>query len=202
MTRVAYALAAAARAGGARPRRAPAGAVPLDYLYIEANEGGSSGGHVALAVGDGVFHFQHEPGGVLALRRDARAAFRVRYTLLENWPVHVVRPRADAAAVDGVRAAFARRLLIEDAERRHQDGLDADVALFALAARAPAARPGRCAAPAISSPTGSAPVPAPAAPPRRRSWRCASGWAPRRSRAARRRCARRWTGCCCRRPRC
>src|SRR5215510_613974 len=42
---------------------APAAAGELgrraDYLYIEANEGGSSGGHVALGLGDEVFHFEH-----------------------------------------------------------------------------------------------------------------------------------------------
>ena len=51
----------------------PAPGATLDYLYIEANEGGSSGGHVALGIGDDVYHFQHDTGGVLALRRDPRS---------------------------------------------------------------------------------------------------------------------------------
>ncbi|HSP98083.1 MAG TPA: hypothetical protein VL049_12710 [Candidatus Dormibacteraeota bacterium] len=117
---------------------APAHGAFLDYLYIEANEGGSSGGHVALGVGDEVYHFQQESGGVLALRRDPRTVFRVRYTLLQNRPVHLVRLAADDATAERVRAAVAERLLIEDGERQRQAGLDADVALFALAAQTPA----------------------------------------------------------------
>ena len=117
---------------------APARAATLDYLHVEANEGGSSGGHVALAVGDDVFHFQHESSGLLALRRDQRPGFRVRYTLLENRPVHVTHLASDDATVGRLREAFARRLMVEDEERRRQAGLDADVALFDLAAHAPA----------------------------------------------------------------
>lgn len=116
----------------------PARGAWLDYLYVEANEGGSSGGHVALGVGDDVYHFQQEDGGVLALRRDPRAVFRVRYALIQNRPVHRIRLAADDATAERVRAAFADRLLVEEGERRRQAGLDADVALFALAARAPA----------------------------------------------------------------
>ncbi len=115
----------------------PAGAATLDYLYIEANEGGSSGGHVALGIGDDVYHFQHDAGGVLALRRDPRGVFRVRYTLLQNRPVHLTRLATDDATAERVRLAFAERLLIEDGERQRQAGLDADVALFGCAAQSP-----------------------------------------------------------------
>src|SRR5262249_18080587 len=119
----------------------------LDYLYIEANEGGSGGGHVALGIGDDVYHFQHDAEGVLALRRDRRAVFRVRYTLLQNRPVHLTRLAADDEMAERLRAGFAERLLIEDGERQRQGELDADVALFDLAARSPAlvVLPGRAA---------------------------------------------------------
>jgi hypothetical protein len=72
------------------------------------------------------------------VRRDRRQAFRVRYALLENRPVHVTHLAADAATVERLRDAFARRLFVEDDERRRQAGLDADVALFDLAAHAAA----------------------------------------------------------------
>jgi hypothetical protein len=118
------------------PPAAPA--ATLDYFYIEANEGGSSGGHVALGVGGDVYHFQQEDDGLLALRRDPRPVFRLRYTLLQNRPVHVIRLAADDATAERVRAAFAARLLIEDGERQRRAALDADVALFAAAAASPA----------------------------------------------------------------
>lgn len=112
----------------------PARATTLDYFYIEANEGGSSGGHVALGVGDDVYHFQQDDDGLLALRRDPRPVFRLRYTLLQNRPVHVLRLAADADVVERVRGAFAERLLVEAGERQRQAALDADVRLFTLAA--------------------------------------------------------------------
>ena len=126
-----HAAAAALLALAWMPPAARAGS--LDYLYIEANEGGSSGGHVALGVGDDVYHFQQEESGLLALRRDPRPVFRLRYTLLQNRPVHLLRLAADDATAERVRAAFAERLLVEDGERQRQAALDVDVALFAAA---------------------------------------------------------------------
>ena len=48
----------------------------VDYVYIEANEGGSSGGHAALRLGDETYHFQHEHPGLLRLHRDDWQHFR------------------------------------------------------------------------------------------------------------------------------
>src|SRR5215831_14141779 len=72
---------------------APAAAEELgrrvDYLYIEANEGGSSGGHVALGLGDEVFHFEHRSPGILVLGLDDLEHFRYRYSVRENRTIHV-----------------------------------------------------------------------------------------------------------------
>lgn len=81
----AFCLASVSTATAAETRRS------LQYLYIEANEGGSSGGHVALALGDEVFHFQHRPPGVLVLVVDDLERFRYRYGVLENRAIHVSR---------------------------------------------------------------------------------------------------------------
>jgi hypothetical protein len=116
----------------------PVGAASLDYFYIEANEGGSSGGHVALGIGDDVYHFQQDDGGVLALRRDPRPLFRLRYTLLQNRPVHRIQLAVEDGAAERLRAAFAERLLVEESERQRQAGLAADGRLFTMAAEAPA----------------------------------------------------------------
>src|SRR5215469_6774086 len=74
---------------------APAAAEELgrrvDYLYIEANEGGSSGGHVALGLGDEVFHFEHRSPGILVLGVDDLEHFRYRYGVRENRTIHVSR---------------------------------------------------------------------------------------------------------------
>lgn len=103
----------------------------IDYLYIEANEGGSSGGHVALRFDADTFHFQQAGEGLLRLRRDDAAAFLLRYTLLGNRPIHESRIAVSDDTYDRLRAAFTRRLLVQDAQYEHLEALEADVALVA-----------------------------------------------------------------------
>lgn len=88
----------------------------FDYLHVEANEGSSSGGHVAIRFGDDVYHFQHHPGGLLRLHREDAAAFLHHYARLENRAVHVRRVAIDAAARARLRRGFADRFLLEDAQ--------------------------------------------------------------------------------------
>src|SRR5262245_15807417 len=85
----------------------------VDYLYIEANEGGSSGGHAAIRFGDETYHFQHERGGLIHLQRDASDHFRYAYGVLENRPIHVSRVAVADAAYSALRGRFAERWLIE-----------------------------------------------------------------------------------------
>lgn len=103
----------------------------IAYLHIEANEGGSSGGHVALDIEGEVFHFQQEQDGLLRLRTDPRRVFRIRYALLENRPVHVTHIAVSADATERLRRAFTQRALVEEAEEERRAALAADVALFA-----------------------------------------------------------------------
>ena len=78
----------------------------VEYLYVESNEGGSSGGHVALRVGDDVFHFEHRSPGILVLGRDDFDHFRYRYSVLENRTIHVSR-----LAVSGATVRYATLML-------------------------------------------------------------------------------------------
>ena len=77
------------------PRRAPA-LTPrphgtIDYLYVEANEAGGSGGHAAIRFGDRVFHFQWTDAGLLGVSREDFEGFRRHYALLENRTIRVIR---------------------------------------------------------------------------------------------------------------
>ena len=47
----------------------------IDYLYVEANEGDSSGGHAAIRFENLTFHFQHENPGILHVRCFDSTAF-------------------------------------------------------------------------------------------------------------------------------
>lgn len=109
-----------------------AGGSGFDYLHIEANEGGSSGGHVAVRFGHETFHFQQEQGGLLRLRRDESIVFDIRYALLGNRPMHAQRIAVAPGTVRQLRDGFALRALVQDAQYARLAALDADVALLAL----------------------------------------------------------------------
>jgi hypothetical protein len=100
------------------PGRA-AGAIEL--LHVEANEGGSSGGHAALRFGAATFHFQNA-GGLLLLDREDSRRFVHDYALLQNRPIHV---RALEAPPEVERAARARLQARLAAQRSQLEGLAA-----------------------------------------------------------------------------
>ena len=85
----------------------------IDYLYVESNEGGSSGGHVALRFGDRIFHFQYAGTGFLRVSRESFEGFRRHYTLLENRPIHLTRIPVSAETFDLVHDFFTRRRVIQ-----------------------------------------------------------------------------------------
>ena len=71
-------------------RAAPAGAGrEIEYLYMDGSEGGGSGGHAALALGDRVFHFEHRAPGILRLAREPVDVIRHRYGVLHNRTILV-----------------------------------------------------------------------------------------------------------------
>jgi hypothetical protein len=94
----------------------------LDYLYIDANEGGSSGGHVALRVGDDVFHFEYRRPGMLVLRREAFDEFRHQYAELENRTIEASRIPVSEETFRRVHEHFRHRHLVQ---RRQLEVLDA-----------------------------------------------------------------------------
>jgi hypothetical protein len=98
---------------------AGAGPTPVDYLHVEANEGGSSGGHVALRLGDDVFHYQNDAGRLRLLRTDL-ADFLGEYALAGNRRVHALRLDVSAETAGLLHDGFAAR---ERAADRQQDRL-------------------------------------------------------------------------------
>lgn len=117
--------------------RAAAAATPrgsFAYLHVEANEGGSSGGHVAIRFGDDVYHFQHHAGGIVRLHRDDAAVFRHRYARLENRALHVREIAARPETVARLQRRFDERLLREEHEDAQIAALEADHALLAALA--------------------------------------------------------------------
>src|SRR5256886_12167984 len=85
----------------------------IDYLYVDANEGGSSGGHAGLRVGDDVFHFEYRRPGILVLRRETFDEVRREYTGLENRTIEASRIPVSEETFRLVRERFRRRHLVQ-----------------------------------------------------------------------------------------
>ncbi len=102
----------------------------FDYLYIEANEGGSSGGHVAVRFGANVFHFQNREG-LLVLDRERADEFLFSYALLGNRNVHISQIGVEPAVKTRIANRFGQRhraqaaqLATLEALRRDRDLLE------------------------------------------------------------------------------
>src|SRR5262245_29618720 len=102
----------------------------IDYIYVEANEAGSSGGHAALRFGDRVFHFQYTGSGLLGIGREDFASFRRNYAVLENRAIRVIRIPVSEETFELVHGHFARRRIIQHQHGDILDSLAADRRLF------------------------------------------------------------------------
>jgi len=98
----------------------------IDYLYVDANEGGSSGGHAGLRVGDDVFHFEYRRPGILVLRRETFDGFRREYTGLENRTIEASRIPVSEETFRLVRERFRRRHFVQRWQLEVFDTLRAD----------------------------------------------------------------------------
>lgn len=82
-----------------------ANADTFQYLYIEANEGSSSGGHVAVQFGEDVFHYQFKNGLIRLFKQDAEG-FRFDYRVLQNRTLHVADVDVSAATFNLLQNHF------------------------------------------------------------------------------------------------
>ena len=113
--RAALALVALLAAGSAGHART------LEYLYVEPNAGVGSGGHVALRIGDVVYHYQNPGDGTLRMAREHFDFFRYAYTVLQNRTIHVNRIAGDEDLVQRLRSRFNTRFVVERAHFRAWD---------------------------------------------------------------------------------
>lgn len=101
----------------------------FDYLYVEANEGSSSGGHAAVRFGSETYHFQNRDG-LLVLEREPTRELLYDYTLLDNRSVTASRIAVSAADARRLRAAFDRRLQVQQRQLDVAAALAEDRALL------------------------------------------------------------------------
>jgi hypothetical protein len=89
----------------------------VDYVYVDANEGGSSGGHTALRLGDAAYHYQFEPPGVLRLESEPWPEFETRYRELENRTIRVSRIPVTGETFELVEDELVRRRVTQEMQR-------------------------------------------------------------------------------------
>ncbi len=97
----------------------------FDYLYIVANEDGSSGGHAAIRLNGFVYHFQNEEG-LLVLERDRADDFFFDYALVENRTIHASRIEISQQALSAIVDRFRRRHRAQEAQIATSHALSRD----------------------------------------------------------------------------
>ena len=60
----------------------------MNYIYIESNEGNSSGGHTALQFDNDIFHYQYDASGIIRLEKQDADDFEYNYRFAANRSLH------------------------------------------------------------------------------------------------------------------
>ncbi len=100
------------------------------FLYIDANVGGSSGGHCALRIDNNVYHFQYYPDGIFRLIREPWTYFRYIYNDLENRTIQVAYIRLTQSNKLAIKRHLDQFHLIQEAYLERLQGLQDDTELM------------------------------------------------------------------------
>jgi hypothetical protein len=105
---------------------APASAASFEYLYVEASEGNSSGGHSALQFGDEIYHYQHHDSGLIRLLRQDRQEFHFLYRFLQNRRIHLSSIDVSEETFNRLREHFKLQFLAQDQQFKQLNDLHKD----------------------------------------------------------------------------
>ena len=103
---------------------------PFQFIYIDANVGGSSGGHGALRINNTVYHFQYFPDGLFKLVRERWPYFRYIYNDLENRTLYVAHIHIKRHDLQTLQEHLDRYYLIQKAHMARLGELSADTQLL------------------------------------------------------------------------
>lgn len=98
-------------------------AASFNYLYIEASEGNSSGGHTAIQFDDEIYHYQHVDSGLIRLFRQEKTEFHFLYRYLQNRPMHLSRVEISEDTFDLLKDQFKWRFLTQERQFKLLDDL-------------------------------------------------------------------------------
>ena len=103
---------------------------PFQFIYIDANVGGSSGGHSALRINNTIYHFQYFPDGLFKLVRERWPYFRYIYNDLENRTLYVAHIHIENRDLQRLQEYLDRYYLIQEAHMARLGELSADTKLL------------------------------------------------------------------------
>jgi hypothetical protein len=95
----------------------------IDFLYVEANEGDSSGGHTALRFENQIFHFQYRKPGIIRIQRLESEAFTYLYAGLGNRTIRESRIAVSEETSTLLRKALMELLLTQESHLARGDEL-------------------------------------------------------------------------------
>ena len=109
---------------------ASASAASFGYLYIEASEGNSSGGHSAIQFGDEIFHYQHHDSGLIRLLRQDKREFHFQYRFLQNRRIHLSHIEVSEETFNKLKEYFKLQYLAQDQQFKQLNDLHKDRVLL------------------------------------------------------------------------
>ena len=95
----------------------------FEYLYLEASEGNSSGGHSALQLGDEIYHYQHHDSGLIRLLRQDKQEFHFLYRFLQNRRLHLSRIEVSEQTFTMLSEYFKLQFLAQDQQFKQLNDL-------------------------------------------------------------------------------
>jgi len=101
----------------------------VEMLYIDANVGSASGGHVALRLDDEVYHFQNEQG-TTRLTRDDWSRFRWVYNDIENRNIEAAQLQVSPLDAERLRQHLGLFLIAQQREKDYLKALEQDISLL------------------------------------------------------------------------
>lgn len=103
----------------------PDGRSRVEFISVEANTGGSSGGHAALRIGDSVYHYMAGSfDSLLLIYRIPWENFHRRYCLLENRGLKIRRLALGDDAITRIETRLKILHAVQDKHVGRRDALD------------------------------------------------------------------------------
>lgn len=102
----------------------------LKFLYIDANTGGSSGGHSAIKLDDTVYHFQNDEG-YTRLARESWQRFRFIYNDVDNRNIHSATIALRTEDLQRIRDHLSLRFLTQNRQVDYLAALQRDEVFLA-----------------------------------------------------------------------